>query len=258
MNINPNMDKEKYIIPNLRNACRLLKWMGNQKPGTTIKEMSETLSIPRTTTLRIVETLKSEDIIRENNRKLFLGPNLISLGLAARSEIKIRTVAVPYLQELTRRTGETSHLAIPVENRSMIVEVSLSQHPLRATSRAGTLVDMHCSATGKIFMAYLYRDNLNRLVPPKGFPARTPNTITTLKELEAEAEKILKRGYCTDKEEYYEGVRCLAVPVFGTEQQVIGAVGITASKQRFPKNRNNTIYEAILETTQSIAYEMGN
>lgn len=249
---------DKYIIPNLRNACRILKWMREHPAGHTLQDISENLKIPRTTTLRILKTLQAEHLIREENRNYNLGASLISLGMGARAGIEIRNIALPHLKHLTDQSGETCHLAIPMEGRSMIIEVNLSAHPLRATSRAGAIVDLNCSATGKVFMAYVYFDRLKDLVPREGFVKKTPNTLTTFEELEKEAILIRKQGYSIDEEEFFTGVRCMAVPVSDSENQVVAAVGMTASVQRFPRSKIRKICRLLQEASLSIAQELGS
>lgn len=248
---------ERYVIPNLRNACRVLSYLGEHTGGASLQVISQELAIPRTTAFRILKTLQLESIVREENRRFLLGSKLIPLGNAAAAGLEIRKVAAPLLRALTEETGETCHLAMPSECRSLILEVSLSPHPLRVTSRPGTIVDLHCSATGKLFMAHLYRERLPELVASGQFVRRTPHTLVTLEQLEAEVERILVRGYSTDDEEYHEGVRCLAVPVFDATQTVVAAVGITASRQRFRKAKTEAFYEATGRMVDALSRALG-
>ena len=47
---------ERYVIPNLRNACRIMKLLAQQPDGLKAAEIARTLKIPVTTTLRIMAT----------------------------------------------------------------------------------------------------------------------------------------------------------------------------------------------------------
>lgn len=248
---------EKNIIPNLQNACRLLGFLGRTEGGVPLATLSMELSIPRTTTYRILKTLELENFVREEGRLFFLGPKLIHLGQVASGELDIRKVAMPHLRSLTDEVDETCHLAVPCEDHSLIVEVSLSTHPLRAASRPGTMVDLHCSATGKIFIAYLLGSKLKSLAESGRFQARTRHTLTTYTALKDEAAVVRERGYSMDDEEYHEGVRCLAVPVFDRSGKLVAAIGLTAAKQRLPKVKVETIVEALRRRAAAISEEMG-
>ncbi len=249
---------EKYIIPNLRNACRLLKWLGEHPEGSTIPDLARDLEIPRTTALRIVRTLAVENLLRQEDSVYKLGARMISLGLAARSGIALRELVVPHLRTLMEKTGETAHAAIPCEGRTLIIEVCDSVHPIRAASRAGTVADAHCSSTGKIFLAHVYAKELDKIYPDGNIPRRTKNTITTLDGLRKEAEKIRKRGYAVDDEEFHVGVRCLAAPIKDASGKVVAAVGITASVIRFTKAREAELSEHVKSVAAAISNELGN
>ena len=228
---------ERYVIPNLRNACRILKLLGGHPDGLKAAELARELDIPVTTTLRIMTTLHLEGLARKNEGRYELGSVLIQLGTAAMAGAEIRDLAQPVLQRLTAATDETSHLAVPCDDRALIVAVQDSPHPLRAASRPGYPAELHCSSTGKVFLAFLHGDRIAEAVPAGSLVARTPHTITSLAKLRREAALIRERGFSLDNEEYHAGVRCLAAPVFGPGAEVVAAIGITASVVRFPPAR---------------------
>jgi DNA-binding IclR family transcriptional regulator len=231
--------QERYVIPNLRNACRILKLLGSSPDGFKIADIGRTLDIPITTTLRIMATLHLENLVRKNGTLYELGPVLIQLGNASLAGTEIRTAAMPILEKLTGQTDETSHLAIPCDDRSLIVAVQDSPHPLRAASRPGFLAELHCSSTGKTLLAFLYHQRINEFYgsgterPTK----RTPHTLTALGEIRREIEQTRKRGYSLDDEEFAPGIRCVAAPVYASDGNVAAAIGITASTVRFTKDR---------------------
>ena len=230
-------DAERYVIPNLRNACRILKMLGNHPDGVKAADLARSLQIPVTTTLRIMTTLHLEGFARKHEGRYELGPILIQLGNAALAGTEIRELALPILNTLSINVDETSHLAIPCDERALIVAVQDSPHPLRAASRPGFLAELHCSSTGKIFLSYLYHDRLAEIVAEARPERRTAHTMTTLKELKREVEITRKRGYSLDNEEFNMGVRCLAVPVFDSDGVVAAAIGITAATVRFTPER---------------------
>lgn len=228
---------ERYVIPNLRNACRILKVLGRHPDGLKAADLARDLKIPVTTTLRIMTTLCLEGFARKVDGRFELGPVLIQLGNAALAGTEIRDLALPLLQKLTDVTDETSHLAIPCDDRALIVAVQDSPHPLRAASRPGFLAELHCSSTGKVFLAYLHRARIAEVLAGYTPTKRMPATQTTPAEIKKEAELTYKRGFSLDDEEFNPGVRCLAAPVFGPDGTVVAAIGITAATVRFTEKR---------------------
>ena len=241
---------ERYVIPNLRNACRIMKLLAQHPDGYKAADIARALRIPVTTTLRIMATLQLEGYARKVEGRFELGPVLIHLGNASLAGTEIRSAALPVLQDLTARTDETSHLAVPCDDRALIVAVQDSSHPLRAASRPGFLAELHCSSTGKCLLAFLHRPRLDALYAKARPDKRTPHTLTTLAEIRRETDATAKRGYSLDDEEFNLGVRCLAAPVYSSDGTVVAAIGITASTVRFTRER---IPEMAAIVTQSAA-----
>jgi DNA-binding IclR family transcriptional regulator len=228
---------ERYVIPNLRNACRIMKLLADEADGLKAADIARRLRIPVTTTLRIMATLQLESYARKEAGRFELGPVLIHLGNASLAGTEIRAAALPVLQDLTARTDETSHLAVPCDDRTLIVAVHDSPHPLRAASRPGFLADLHCSSTGKVFLAFVHADRLEEFYGRTRATRRTANTLTTLPEIRREVDVTRKRGHSLDDEEFNLGVRCLAAPVRSSDGSVVAAIGITASTVRFTRER---------------------
>jgi DNA-binding IclR family transcriptional regulator len=248
---------ERYVIPNLRNSCRILKLLGQHPDGLKAAELARRLDIPVTTTLRIMATLHLEGFARKHEGRYELGPVLIQLGNAALAGTEIRELALPLLHKLAVDVDETAHLAIPCDERALIVAVEDSPHPLGAASRPGFLAELHCSSTGKIFLSHLYRDQLAKIVVETRPAQRTVHTQTTLSQLKREVELTLKRGYSLDNEEFNLGVRCLAAPVFDADGVVIAAIGITAATVRFTKDRIQEIATKVRAIAAELSELMG-
>jgi DNA-binding IclR family transcriptional regulator len=248
---------DKYVIPNLRNACRILKRLGQANSGFIAHDIAKDLSLPATTTLRIMNTLHLEGLVRKDRGQYFLGPVLIHLGNGALAATELNALAQPVLQKLTGLTGETSHVAVPCDNRSLIVAVCSGPHPLRAASRPGTLVEMHCSATGKIFLSFL--PDLLQATYGLNHPIKrySPRTLTTFGGLKKETDLTRKRGYSFDNEEFHDGVRCLAAPVRGSDRSVVAAVGITAAVVRFPLDRTAEIAGHVQAAARELSQGLG-
>ncbi len=250
------MTEEKYIIPNLRNACRVLRLLSREGSGMPLATIARSLEIPRTSALRILTTLHAESMVDQVDRSYVLGPALIRLGTRALENLDVRTIAIPVLQELSHETVETSHLAVPTGDAALLLEVCDSPHPVRVASRPGTLADIHCSATGKVFLAHRVED-LVRFLDGRELVRRTPNTLTTLEELSAEAERIRERGYAIDEQEYREGIRCLAAPIRDALGEVVAAIGITASTTSFTRRRIKAVARTVRSAAERISTTLG-
>ena len=248
---------ERYVIPNLRNACRILKLLAERPDGLKASELSRSLAIPVTTTLRIMATLQIAGYARKVENRFALGPVLIHLGAASLAGTEIRAAAIPILQALTARTEETSHLAVPCDDRALIVAVQDGPHPLRAASRPGFLAPLDCSSTGKTFLAFMDHDRVEeilRQIQAVRRPIRTGNAVAGIRR---EAERTRRRGFGLDDEEFAPGVRCLAAPVFSADHACIAAIGVTAAAVRFPRGRIPEMAAAVTAAAGELSRQLG-
>ncbi len=244
---------KKYIIPNLQNACRAMKLLGGVAEGMTVAEACRELEIPQTTALRIFSTLEEEGFVEKSGRRYRLGGALTQLQIQRNDHFDLVACAKPAMMNLAEMVDETAHIAIPSGFKTLIVGVCDSPHPVRATSKPGTLAESHCSAAGKIFINALFADRLDELAEEAPLNARTSKTIVSLPELEAELRTVQKQGYAVDDEEFYDGVRCLAAPVFDKQGKVIASVGITAGTQRFTRKRIPEVARLVIAAAEEIS-----
>lgn len=225
-----------YLIPNLVNAGRVLKLLA-ATPGITVLEISRAIRVPRTTVLRIVTSLVREGLLEAEQNTYSLGPTLIYLGIRAMDGIDLTGLARPLLKKLAHETGETAHLAMLADDKSLLLEVCQSPLPIRAGAPSGTRADLHCSATGKVFLTWNMADSLEAFFDRTQPTARTARTITTPQRMAKELALIRKRGYAVDEEEFFDGIRCLAVPVLNSHGHVRLALGITGVITRLTRAR---------------------
>ena len=245
-----------YSIPNLKNACKVINYLAEDGRALTYLEVARSLNLPRTTTLRIMETLAEEEFLSKNNRHYKLGQKLADIGECSLSRLKLMDIVEPALARLTNITGETSHFGVQSDNKVWIARVCESPLPLHAASRAGAIVDAHCSGTGKIILADILMKSPDVIKKMK-FPKRTKNTITTFSALQKNLKQIIKQGYAIDDEEYHEGVRCLAVPIYDKFKALVGALGITAPANRFTRKDESKIYAIVREVGNEISKKLG-
>lgn len=243
----------EYLIPNLERACKVLRLLGEHPAGLSLVEIAQTLKIPRTTALRILSTLGRDELVGKRDHRFALGSGMIALGMGALRNLDLRSAAAPFVHALSVRLGETAHLAIVSGDHGLLVEVAQSPDPIRVGAPAGTLVDLHCSATGKVLLAFgtLAWEAMAR-------KRRTPRTLVAADELRDELARVRQQGYGLDDEEYFEGVRCLAAPVRDAHGAVLAALGVTATTGRFPAAQVAGVAAVVVEHAERLSASLGH
>jgi DNA-binding IclR family transcriptional regulator len=236
----------------------MLRILAASEEGLSAAQIEDRLDIPRTTAFRILKTLRHEGMVDKQGTSFRPAAGLFEIGLHALSRSHIRQRAVPLLQELTAATGQTSHLAVPSGWHSLILEVCDSTGPVRVASRPGTLAELNCSATGKIFLSYIYRQRIADYLSAVTLKKRTPNTLCDEATILAMMEQVCSQRYATDEEEYHPGVRCLAAPVFDMKGDVIAAIGVTGPTVNFAAGDIPSVREQVCRAAQRLSASLGS
>jgi IclR family transcriptional regulator, acetate operon repressor len=102
-----------------------------------------------------------------------------------------------------------------------------SRYMIGGTNWVGMAVPLHCSALGKVLLAFGAAT-----MPCEPFEARTARTITTRAALQAELAVVRVNGYAVTDEELEPGLSAVAAPVFAGGLSAIAAISVSAPAAR--------------------------
>jgi len=201
-------------VQSVHRALDVLEIIQRRGGQLSIGEIASEAGVPLPTVHRLLKTLEARGYARQlPSRRYALGFRLLPLGLTANA--LLGADAGPILARLVAETGETANLAILSGDRAEYVAQVPSPHSMRMFTEVGRKVDLHSTGVGKALLAQLRPDEVSEIVRRVGLAPKTPRTITTENDLQAELERITEQGYAVDEEEQELGVRCVAVAVPG-------------------------------------------
>jgi IclR family transcriptional regulator, acetate operon repressor len=122
----------------------------------------------------------------------------------------------------------------------------------------GRRVPVHACGAGKVMLAHEPDGVVAAVMAQEPFAALTSHTLTTAAELEAELRRARARGYAIDREEYEEGVACVAAPIFGPDGEVLAAVSVSGPTARLLRNDLGELGELLRSHVQAISRELGH
>ena len=158
------------------------------------------------------------------------------------------------LAQLVGTLGETCNLTAPDGDRVVYMERVETEEPLRLFFAVGSHVPMHCTASGKLFLAHLPAARRAAILDGLPLPRYTATTLTDRRALEAELERIARQGYATDAEEFVDGLVCVAVPVPGAGRRTVHcAVALQAPAARMSLARALQQVPRLSEAAQALA-----
>jgi len=249
----------EYKVKSVDRALGLLDVMAREKKELELVELSRKANINTTTLYRLLQTLKSRGFVVEDSHrgKYRLGLKLVELGHAVVEQIQLRKIALPFLEELMQKTGETANLVILDEGEAIYIEKVESPASLRMFHRIGKQAPAHATGVGKVLLASLSSDKVEEIIRKKGLARLTENTITSPEMLQQELEKIRKQGYAIDDEECEVGAKCLAAPIKDYTNQVVAAVSISGPSVRLTEEKLEKLVDVVKETAYKISQKIG-
>jgi DNA-binding IclR family transcriptional regulator len=235
-------------------AAALLRALDGQPRGLSLSQLSERISLPRSTVHRLVVALEGEGFVAAAtpNGRVRLGTELLRLAEGGRRDVQ-RELR-PLMQQLYDDLEETVDLAVLDGDHLRFIDQIPAPHRLRAVSAVGATFPLHCTANGKAVLASLDDASVTALVPAR-LSRYTQATITRRGALLAELSDIRDSGVAFDREEHTEGVSAGGFAVRDVSGTV-AAISVPMPTQRF-SGREGAIAAALAAARVEAAALLG-
>lgn len=225
-----------YYAPSVVKAFEILKLIASNNEGVGISEIARELGMAKSTVHGMCSALEELGAVRRDpgTKRYTLGFTLFELGKTAYSQIELKDLARPFMEELMEKTQTSVFLGVLNWDHVTILDVAEPRTELKITSPIGTTIPLFAGAVGKVFLAMMDRERALRIIRAKGLTKYTENSITAVDRYVEEIEAVKAQGFATDDEEYLLGVRAVAAPIVGGSHALsaIWAVGFKASLDR--------------------------
>ena len=246
----------RYRVQVLERALALLDALGAVNKEVGPAELAAILHLHKSTIHRLLKVLEGHRFVRRNSQgKYDLGLKLFELGNMSVSRFSLPRRAEPFLKEVVRETGETAQVCVLNNTHMMAVANADAPWLVRAIGHRG---EMHSSASGKAFLAFLPRPAQDLLLSRLTLTRFTRNTITTLAALKVELARVRRRGFSVNDEEVELGVRCIGAPIFDSKARVIATLSIAGPVFRMTKDRVPELARTVVSVADALSSELGH
>ncbi len=246
----------RYRVQVLERALALLDALGAANREVGPAELADILHLHKSTIHRLLKVLEGYRFVRRNSQgKYDLGLKLFELGNMSVSRFSLPRRAEPFLKEVVRETGETAQICVLNNTQMMAIANADAPWLVRAIGHRG---ELHSSASGKAFLAFLPRQAQDLLLSRLTLTKFTHNTITTLAALKVELARIRRRGFSTNDEEVEMGVRCIGAPIFDHKSRVIATLSIAGPVFRMTKDRVPELAHTVVTVANALSSELGH
>jgi IclR family transcriptional regulator, KDG regulon repressor len=251
------MDRPRARLSSVANSIRLLTSFSGEENELGITTLATRLRLAKSTVHRLAATLTSAGFLEQSETgKYRLGVALFELGALVRRRMDVANEARPKLRELLEKTGETVQLGIVDHESVLYVYEMESRHAIRMAAAVGGRAPLHCTAVGKVLLAFQPADYVKRVLS-NGLKSYTPKTMTRRDDLLSMLGDVATREYAIDDEESEPGLRAIAAPVRNHTGSVIAALGVAAPVQRMTKKMMQDCVPSVLATAQAVSARLG-
>jgi DNA-binding IclR family transcriptional regulator len=243
----------------LERGLRLVEAVAFSGGGISLAEAARRTGLHRSTAHHLLQTLVGLDYLRQDeaSRGYELAVRPFLLTGRTWSPEQLGRLGEPFLAEVTRRSGEGASLAAYFDGTVTIVAKREHDGPVRVVQDVGAQRPIHCTAVAKAILPWLAPAEVADLLSRTRFERYTPKTIVTRAAFEAELRRIRAAGYALDDEEHVEGIRCIAVPVFGHADQVVASMCAVGPKSRMTHQKLRDLRAPMVELAQALSGQLG-
>lgn len=240
----------------LEQALKVLRCLASDARGYSLTELSEKLSMTKSTARRFLITLESQGFAQRHadTDRYSLGLTVLQLSSRLQRNSSLVAIAQPVLEQFSDRTGETAGLHVLFGGRRVCLTQAESRQPVRYVYEVGRPERLYAGAESKVLLAYhsaSARDVVRRAsdgkLPPRGAKPT----------LRRELERVRLRGYAISVDELGRGAAAVAAPVHDREGRCVAVLGIVGPLLRMDRRRLSELAPMVREAADAVSRQLG-
>ncbi len=246
-------------VKSAQRTLEVLNLLTAREEPMSFTGLAVSLGFPRSSLHGLLTTLTDSGWLRydELARSYTLGIRALEAGNAYVRSLDLPSRAQPTITSVRDELNETVQVSVLDGRFNVYVAKVDGGQALRLASEVGRRLPAHATGLGKVLLAYLPVEEVNRRFASLSLEKFTDKTICTLPALRSSLTAIRAAGYGTDNEEYSIGVRCVAVPVRDHSGEVVAAMSVSAPTIRFERPRRRRALELLFQAADELSRELG-
>jgi IclR family acetate operon transcriptional repressor len=232
-----------------RGAELLVRVLESPEPAA-LGDLAKATGIPKSTASRLLSALERRGLVEQDGERgrLRPGPAIIRVAERGLLERNLVEMSNPSLAALGDDTGETINLAVPGRGGVEHLAQVDSTHFLGAGQWVGQAVGYHCTAVGKVFLAFG-----SAALPAEPLPSMTSQTVTDIATLRGQLKVVRARRFAAAVDELELGLAAIAAPVHGASGTVVAALSISGPTTRMSPTRIDELEPRLIDEAQTLS-----
>lgn len=230
----------------VKKALGLLDLFTGERPEITLKEIASLSGIPKPTVYRLLTTLESCGFLyktkdSEHDSRYRLGLKLLELGQIVSNQLELRTISIPFMEQLAGDINEVIHLVIIHQNKATYVEKVDSTRALRLHTRVGKSMPLFIGSGPKMLLAFLPAEKQNEILSAPSLQTYLQDHDREFENFRDELMKIQKTGYAYSVGEQDADTTGISFPIYNHHGQVVAALAVSGLSSHFEGDSLETL-----------------
>jgi IclR family pca regulon transcriptional regulator len=221
----------------LAKGLAVIRAFGRDHAALSLSDIARSADIPAATARRCLLTLEDLGYVTRSGRDFLLRPRVLELGAAYLESMNIEQITKTHLEELARKTADSAALCVLDGADIVYVARTSVRTLLRLEAHVGSRFPAHATSMGRVLLAGLSAERLQRYFDSAKLEALTERTVTDPAKLRSLIEECRRLGYAVVEDELAYGVIALAVPVFDPHHRVVAALNSSSHSRRTTRTR---------------------
>ena len=254
---------ERQGIQSIEVGFRLLDILAATNRPMMLRDIAKGAGMPAAKAHRYMVSFLRIGIVEQDSSsgKYDLGSYAIELGLSGLGRLDPVRLSEPILEALCEEIQETVALAVWGSHGATIVRIVDAGAPVTITLRAGTVLSLYKSATGRAFSAFYRAPFLKKLLDDEllEIAALTNTSITnTRRNFEKSLTDIRKYGIARATGSLTPGINGFSAPVFDHTGAMVAAITGLGSIGEFDAEWNSPVAKAMLGAAKALSNRLGS
>ena len=252
-----NLQTNECKVKSLAKAMHVLECFSVKAREMGVSEIAQQLGYQKSTVFNILSTFEDLGYVEQNPQtgKYYLSLKIMHFSYIVNSHLDFRRMFQEPINQIAHEVGEVCYLGIPYDRKVLYLDSAFPQGGGNYRSIAGETAPMYCTGLGKAMLAFLPEDE-RELILRQPRVKYTDNTIVEESILRENLDEVRKNGFSVDNMEHEFGIRCVAVPVFGVNRDVVAAVSVSGPSLRFDPVSILHNYQTIARIIQPLQYRL--
>lgn len=240
-------------------TARILDVLTDAQRPLGFAEIVARTQFVKSSTHRILSVLIGENMVEfdARGRTYKLGARLNNWAHAAWRRSDIDVIAVHELEQLCEVTRANVALSVRYDD-SVLYLRTLDSQAVRTASRAGDHAPLHCTAAGKVFLAYMPERQRENLMARLRFERFTENSICDPAQLLTELAVVRSRGYALSAQEEVAHIVGIAAPIWNAQNEVTAAVSLWTISEAASVQEIEAHVPTLRAVTQKLSFQLGH